>query len=97
VLLDGSSKMTLSGPEGTASTSVSMSVQVVSTSDAIYNLPSDNEGQFLQTLTIDPGVEYKVIMSASASASRPRPPWPPSIRFFRSAQSATAPATSTWS
>lgn len=70
VLLDGSSKTKLSGPEGTAGTSVSMSVEVVSTSDAIYTLPSDNEGQFLQTLTIDPGVEYKVTMMASASASQ---------------------------
>jgi PEP-CTERM motif-containing protein len=70
VLMDGSSKMTFKGSEGTASTSVNMNVEVVTTSDAIYTLPSDHQGQFLQTLTIEPGVEYKVNMSASASASQ---------------------------
>jgi hypothetical protein len=69
VLMDGSSETTFSGPEGTSGSSVSMNVQVVSTSGTIYTLPTDNQGQFLQTLTIEPGVEYKVNMSASAFAN----------------------------
>jgi hypothetical protein len=47
-----------------------MEVGIATSSKPIFSLPSNSQGKFLQTLTIEPGVEYKVKMSASATANQ---------------------------
>ncbi len=70
VLLNGSSsvKTKIQGV-GTATENISATVTAVGDTTPIYSLPGSNNGPFLQSLAIVPGLEYQVTLGVFVSAA----------------------------